>query len=82
MNDKIQLLDCTLRDGAYIVDAEFGAVTIGGIIRQLQEANVKVIECGWLKNEPHKIGTTFYHEPNDLVQYIKHKKVTVRYMWR
>lgn len=67
---NIQLLDCTLRDGAYIVDANFGAKSISGIIKKLQEAKVDIIECGWLKDGPHQIGTSFYHVPNDLKHYM------------
>lgn len=73
MSQKIQLLDCTLRDGAYIVDANFGTPAIKGIIKKMQEANVDVIECGWLKDTPHKEGTTFYHVPSDLEQYLSEK---------
>ncbi len=73
---KIQLLDCTLRDGAYIVNAEFGTPAIKGIIKRLQEANVDIIECGWLKNTPHKEGTSFYHVPSDLDAYLINKKHT------
>ena len=67
---KIQLLDCTLRDGAYIVDAKFGVPAIRGIIKKLQDADVDIIECGWLKNIPHEKGTSFYHVPKDIEQYI------------
>ena len=51
---KIKLLDCTLRDGAYIVDSAFGIPAIKGIIKKLQEANVDIIECGWLKDKEHQ----------------------------
>lgn len=74
MNEVIQLLDCTLRDGCYIVDAEFGATTIKGIIKRLQDAKVDIIECGWLKDAPHKYGTSFYHVPDDLIQYLSGPK--------
>lgn len=70
MNRKIQLLDCTLRDGSYIVDAKFGAKAIGGIIKRLQDAKVDIIEAGWLKDSEHKYGTAFYHVPEDLEQYL------------
>ncbi len=70
MNKKIKLLDCTLRDGAYIVDSQFGIPAIRGIIKKLQEANVDIIECGWLKNMEYKNGSTFYHYPKDLEQYV------------
>lgn len=45
-NSMIQLLDCTLRDGAYINGADFGKETITGIIKRLQNAKVEIIECG------------------------------------
>lgn len=70
MEKKIELLDCTLRDGAYIVDAKFGTPAMKGIIKKLQEANVDLIECGWLKNAPHEAGTSFFHVPSDLEQYL------------
>ena len=44
-NSMIQLLDCTLRDGAYINGADFGKETITGIIKRLQNAKVEIIEC-------------------------------------
>lgn len=70
MEKKVDLLDCTLRDGAYIVDANFGTPAIKGIIKKMQDANVDIIECGWLKNTPHTKGTSFYHTPSDLEQYL------------
>ena len=69
----MQLLDCTLRDGAYIVDANFGTSAIRGIIDKLQKANIEIIECGWLKNPDHKIGTTFFHVPEDIAMYVNQK---------
>lgn len=70
---KISLLDCTLRDGAYIVDSRFGTNTIKGIIKKMQDAKVEIIECGWLKDKQHEEGTTFYHVPDDLKQYMSGK---------
>ena len=79
MMKKIQLLDCTLRDGAYIVNSEFGSHAMKGIIRKLQNANVDIIECGWLKNSPYKEGSTYYHVPNDLIPYLQEKKANTIY---
>lgn len=67
--DNIKLLDCTLRDGAYIVDGKFGD-TIGGIIKNLQDSRVDLIEVGWLKDFSHRTGTSYYHTPNDIRQYL------------
>lgn len=47
---KIQILDCTLRDGGYINDFAFGEYGIKTIISQLAEANVDIIECGFLED--------------------------------
>jgi 4-hydroxy 2-oxovalerate aldolase len=63
-----------LRDGCYIVNGEFGTATIKGIIKRLQEAKVEIIECGWLKDEPHKYGTAYYNVPSDLEQYLSYEK--------
>lgn len=73
MNRKIELLDCTLRDGAYIVNGKFGAAAIKGIIKKLQEASVDIIECGWLKDAPYEEGTSFFHVPSDLAAYLLKK---------
>jgi 4-hydroxy 2-oxovalerate aldolase len=80
MRGKIALLDCTLRDGAYIVDAQFGTPAIKGIIKKMQDANVDIIECGWLKNQAHEEGSTFYHVPQDLEQYLYHKSKHATYV--
>ncbi len=79
-DNKVELLDCTLRDGAYIVDAKFGTPAIKGIIQKLQDANVDIIECGWLKNSEHIEGTTFYHVPGDLKQYIVKRRQDITYV--
>lgn len=85
MKKKIQLLDCTLRDGAYIVDSHFGEASIRGIISRMREANVDIIELGWLKDSAYIEGTTFYHEPSDVMPYLpvgeKHCTYAVMIDW-
>lgn len=77
---KISLLDCTLRDGAYIVDSMFGAASMKGIITQLQDARVDIIELGWLKDKPHKEGSSYYHVPADAEQYLVQKNPNALYV--
>ena len=67
---KIRLLDCTLRDGSYINGSRFGAPAIKGIIKKMQDADVDIIECGWLKDAPYEYGSTYYHLPSDMEQYL------------
>jgi 4-hydroxy 2-oxovalerate aldolase len=80
MSSKISLLDCTLRDGAYIVNSQFGSANISGIIAQLEKAGVEIIECGWLKNEKHREGSSFYHIPDDLLHYIDPENKNATYV--
>lgn len=72
--NNIKLLDCTLRDGAYIVDSKFGDAAIRGIIEKLQEAKIDIIECGWLKDKNHESGSSFFHVPADILPYLNNKK--------
>ena len=69
MEKKIELLDCTLRDGSYINDSHFGTPVIKGIIKKMQEARVDIIECGWLKDKNYTEGSAFYYVPSDLEPY-------------
>ena len=48
MGKKIKLLDCTLRDGGYINDWEFGHSVITGTYKRLDAAGVDYIEVGFL----------------------------------
>ena len=45
---KINLLDCTLRDGGYVNDWKFGRRSTHQIIRSLVRAGVDIIEVGFL----------------------------------
>lgn len=47
---KIQVLDCTLRDGGYCNECRFGFVNEMKIIQGLVDANIDIIECGFLMN--------------------------------
>lgn len=49
MYDNIKLLDCTLRDGGYINNWNFGKYNIKEIIRELVKARIDIIEVGFLR---------------------------------
>lgn len=48
---SINILDCTLRDGGYVNDWEFRRSHIISILNHLSEANIDIIECGYLSNK-------------------------------
>lgn len=45
---KIKLLDCTLRDGGYVNDWEFGHNNLLSIFERLADAGIDIIEIGFL----------------------------------
>lgn len=49
-NNKLVLLDCTLRDGGYINDWKWGYQKARDIIHYLVKARVDIIEVGFLRN--------------------------------
>lgn len=61
---KIKILDCTLRDGGYVNDWEFGKNNILTIIDNLSKAKIEYIECGFLK-------TCHYNENKTLFDSIE-----------
>ncbi len=63
--DKIQTLDCTLRDGGYINDWNFGHKMIRHTIRQFVDANVELVELGFLRNEDHVPDRTVFRHVKD-----------------
>lgn len=67
---RVNVLDCTLRDGGYLVDGQFGNTAIKGIIKGLTESGTDVIECGFLKDEPHKEGNTVFNNATQIRPYL------------
>ena len=67
---RVNILDCTLRDGAYLIDSQFGNTAIKGIIEGLTESGIDVIECGFLKDEPHREGTTIFNNAAQLRSFL------------
>lgn len=47
--NNITLLDCTLRDGGYINQWNWGEDTLKEIIKNLSESRINIVECGFLQ---------------------------------
>ena len=70
----VKLLDCTLRDGAYLVEKNIGAVAIRGITEGLVSAGIDIIEIGFLQDEGFGEGKTIYKNACEAEQYIPDDK--------
>ena len=68
------LLDCTLRDGAYLIDKKFGDNVIMGIIKGLMSAHVDIIEVGFFQDEGFGEGKTVFKNSADAKRFIPDDK--------
>lgn len=73
--NKVYVLDCTLRDGGYCNGWQFGFENTRKIIDGLAEANVEIIECGFLTNKvDYNPDTTKFTMINQLKTVISKKR--------
>lgn len=77
---NISILDCTLRDGGYINGWEFGAAAIKRITNFLCEANVEIIECGFLRDGPYSKDRSVYSSIEQIRDVIFPKKASLMYV--
>lgn len=52
--NSLKILDCTLRDGGYCNDWNFGEKNIHNIVNGLVEANIDIVECGFITKKSEK----------------------------
>lgn len=74
MIKHVKMLDCTLRDGAYLIDKEFGDNTIHGMIEGLVKAKMDFIEVGFFQNDGFGEGKTVYRNSADAKRFIPENK--------
>lgn len=68
--NKFNLLDCTLRDGGYITEWEFGNDVIINITKGLVEANLDFVEVGYLNNKPYKDGSAIFNNIEQIESFL------------
>lgn len=59
---KIELLDCTLRDGGIVIDFQFSYERMQSIKTVLENSGVEYIECGYINENAKGVGTRFDSE--------------------
>lgn len=64
---NITLLDCTLRDGGYVNNWQFGKENIKKIVCKVLQAGVEIVECGYLSiKESGDVDTARYSSISDV----------------
>lgn len=74
---EIKLLDCTLRDGGYVNNWEFGVENIKFIINKLIESKIDIIECGYLDDKCDNSNSSKFDSVDkikDIIENIKSDK--------
>ena len=68
--NSINILDCTLRDGGYLNNWDFGADSIESALKNLALAGIDYIECGFLKEASTNQDKTFFNSTEELEKII------------
>lgn len=78
---NVQVLDCTLRDGGRIIDCKFEDNTIAEMARDLTNANIDIVEMGFLRDHEsvqYQGNSTFFTETAQIQPFIpKDRKATM-----
>ena len=64
--NRVKFLDCTLRDGGYVNNWQFGADTMKDMLARLTAAGLDIIECGFLTDLPSSKDQSLFHTPKEL----------------
>ena len=72
--NNINILDCTLRDGGYVIDWNFGEKNIQSLLNNLVKSNIEYIECGFLKAINQDKNKTFWQTPENFLSLILPEK--------
>ncbi|MBS4197593.1 aldolase catalytic domain-containing protein [Lederbergia citri] len=75
--NNIKLLDCTLRDGGYINNWNFGYRTIKKVIEKLSQSNIDIIECGFIRDQEFNHNRSVFNDVESIKEFInpKHKNI-------
>ena len=77
---SIQVLDCTLRDGGYINDWQFGKKNIASILDKLEQANIDIIECGFLTGMVQDEECSLFHDVEGIEAVLPRRERTSMYV--
>ena len=76
---EIKLLDCTLRDGGYINNWNFGEEQIDTFVKKMPDSGIDILELGFLKNEEYDVNRTVFNRIEQITSLIKPKSKKIQY---
>ena len=72
--NSVKVLDCTLRDGGYVNNWKFGKKPISEIVDGLNDANVDIIELGFMRDELYSEDRSIFNSISQIENILKGKK--------
>lgn len=75
----VQITDCTIRDGGYLLNKNSNEAFVRGIISGLTSAGIDFIETGFLQDKVNG-ETIVYHNSKDIVKYLPKDKKNSNYL--
>ena len=77
---NIKILDCTLRDGGYINNWNFGKDIICDIVNNLENAGIDIIECGFIRPLLYNDKTSIFSSTSEIENIISPKNSNSMYV--
>lgn len=77
---NVFLLDCTLRDGGYINDWNFGEETIKGFSRKIAQTGIEFFEVGFIKGDTYNPDKSVFPDIESIVPMIQPKSENMKYV--
>lgn len=77
---KTYLLDCTLRDGGYVNDWQFGEDTIRGFSAKIAQTGIEMYEIGFLKGDEFDPNRTVFPNIEVISSLIQPKSDKMKYV--
>lgn len=74
---SIKLLDCTLRDGGYINNWQFGYDEIKYISKNITEAGIEIVELGFLRDEVYSKDRAVWNSLETVNDFVTNSKDTL-----
>ncbi|MDR0963979.1 MAG: hypothetical protein LBM60_05130 [Clostridium sp.] len=77
--NSVQILDCTLRDGGYLVNKKFHENSIYNIVFGLTQAGIDYVELGFLQDEVGESENVCFRDSVDARKYIPSNRGATMY---
>ncbi len=74
---RVKLLDCTLRDGGYINNWEFGESNIRYIAEALSDSGTEIVEMGFLRDEGYSKDRAVWSQIERISEFLPKNKNTL-----